>query len=312
MSSPGSSTCPLRVFDVVVRRVRQLSPHVRRITFGGPGLERFGVPGPTLDLRIKLLLPVPGHALSRPGSSDGELQEGWYQDWLRIAQPGRGWLRSYTVRALRATPDGQELDIDFVIHVATHPDSRPVYDRFSAPASDWARAAEPGSTAVLVGPDAISSRTAPPAGTGIRWDPQGARQVLLAGDETAVPAVSSILEGLPAAATGRAFLEVPDDRDFQDLRTESGVVVTWLARNPTEAPRGQLLCDAIRRSYVAGEASEEMYAWVAAEASTVKNLRSYLVQHLGMDPKRSELRAYWSLGKAGSGANGIPVKQQAS
>jgi NADPH-dependent ferric siderophore reductase len=55
-----------------------------------------------------------------------------------------------------------------------------------------------------------------------------------------------------------------------------------------------------------------MYAWVAVEAGAVKNLRSHLAQHLGMDPKRSELRAYWSLGKAGSGANGIPVKQQAS
>ncbi|HSN35007.1 MAG TPA: siderophore-interacting protein [Arthrobacter sp.] len=36
-----------------------LTPHFRRITVAGPSLDRVGVPGRILDLRIKLLLPVP-------------------------------------------------------------------------------------------------------------------------------------------------------------------------------------------------------------------------------------------------------------
>lgn len=309
---------PLRVFDVAVGRVQELTPNFRRITFIGPDLDAFGVPGASLDLRIKLLLPVPGHPISRPGSPSGHLHDGWYQDWLRVNPSERGWLRSYTVRALRTTAHGRELDVDFVIH-SDSGSAHSVSAGHRGPGSDWARAAAPGVRAVIVGPDANTiTRATLPSETGIRWDPQNARHVLLAGDETAVPAIGAILEALPADITGMAFLEVPDSRDFQDLKTESGVKVSWLARTSPDAPRGRLLCDAVRaahgasgfRATAAAAGAHEMYAWVAAEAGTVKELRQYLVHHLGVDPRRSELRAYWSLGKAGSGSNGIPIQQE--
>lgn len=330
---------PVRVFDVVIRRIQNLTPHFRRLTFAGPALDTFGVPGPTLDLRIKLLLPVPGHPLSRPGTHDGQLHEGWYQDWLRGEHPGRGFIRSYTVRALRTTPTGRELDVDFVIH----PDN----GGHGAPASDWARAAAPGTRVVIIGPDANAiTGTTPRSGTGIRWEPRGALHVLLAGDETALPAISSILETLPSDVTGHAFLEVPDGNDFQDITTGSAVRITWLARNPSGAPRGNLLYEAVQAAVEAPGHSaahhhgsnrgrpesqdsttpeghqgkpvhqidpsrpataQETYAWVAAEAGTVKSLRRYLVNQAGLDPKLSEFRGYWSLGKAGSGINGTPI-----
>lgn len=294
---------PVRVFNVTVRRVQDLSPHFRRITFTGPALDRFGAPGPTLDLRIKILLPVPGHNVSRPGTPDGQLSEGWYRNWLREEQPGRGWIRSYTVRALRATAHGRELDVDFVIH----PDD----DGHGSPASDWARAAAPGTRAVIIGPDAEAITAATGLSeTGIRWNPQGVRQVLLAGDETAVPAISSILEALPGHVTGHAFLEVRDGSDFQDISTDSGVQISWLARHPAGALRGELLYGAVQAKHQVDTAVQEntraMYAWVAGEAGTVKSLRRYLVNQLGLDPRESEFRAYWSLGKSGSGTNGTP------
>jgi iron complex transport system ATP-binding protein len=297
---------PVRAFDVVISRVQDVTPLFRRITFAGPALDRFGVPGPALDLRIKLLLPVPGHSLPRPGTPDGQLYEGWYQDWLRSEQPGRGFIRSYTVRALRPTPAGRELDVDFVIH--------PGGGNHDAPGSDWARAAIPGTRAVIIGPDtnAITGTTRR-SETGIRWDPQGARHVLLAGDETALPAIRSILETLPADVTGHAFLEVPNRNDFQDINTGSAVRITWLARNPSGAPRGDLLAEAVRAVHQAKPSgqmgAQATYAWVAAEAGTVMRLRRYLVNHVGLDPKESEFRAYWSLGKAGSGVNGTPIRQ---
>lgn len=330
---------PVRVFDTVIRKVQDLTPHFRRITFAGPALDRFGVPGPTLDLRIKLLLPVPGHPLSLPGTPDGRLHPGWYQDWLRGEQPGRGFIRSYTVRALRTTPSGRELDVDFVIH--------PDIGGRGAPASDWARAAAPGIRTVLIGPDTSAiTDTTPRSETGIRWNPNGSRRVLLAGDETALPAISSILESLPADVTGHAFLEVPDGSDCRDINTGSTVSVTWLARNSAATPRGHLLYEAVRSAVLAPAHSgaqhresngrrpeqpdfttpenrqgapapqacppgtgiaQNLYAWVAAEAGTVKRLRRYLVKEVGLDPRQSEFRAYWSLGKAGSGVNGSPL-----
>ncbi|MDQ0677281.1 iron complex transport system ATP-binding protein [Arthrobacter pascens] len=296
----------IRAFDAAVQGVRDLTPHFRRITFGGPALETFGVPGPTADLRIKLLLPTPGHPLDRLGTPGGELGGGWYQEWLRREQPGRGFIRSYTVRALRTVPGGRELDVDFVIH--------PVAAGHGAPASEWAGAATPGARVVIIGPEvnAITASTLR-SETGIRWDPQGARRVLLAGDETAVPAISSILEDLPADISGHAFLEVPDTSDVGTVTTASAVCITWLARKPAGASRGELLNESVRAALdLTGrpdsvQPDPGLYAWVAAEAGTVKCLRRQLVNQAGLDPKRSEFRAYWSLGKAGSGANGTPL-----
>jgi NADPH-dependent ferric siderophore reductase len=298
---------PLRVFGAAVVAVQDLSPHFRRITFAGPDLAAFGVPGPRRDLRIKLLLPVPGHALLPLGGPAGQLTAGWYQEWLRREQPVRGIIRSYTVRAFRRIQDGAELDVDFVVHATR--------EGVSAPASDWARAAVPGTPAVIIGPnqDAITADT-PPSDTGIRWDPQGAGRVLLAGDETAVPAVASILEGLPPEVTGHAFLEVPDAHAVGTLTTASSVRVTWLPRNPLGAARGELLVRAVSGAVETARSPypPQTYAWVAAEAGTVKSLRRLLVSQVGLDPRSSEFRAYWSLGKAGSGANGTPVGPDAA
>jgi iron complex transport system ATP-binding protein len=260
---------PVRAFDVVISRIQDLTPLFRRITFAGPALDRFGVPGPALDLRIKLLMPLPGHSLTRPGTPDGQLHEGWYQDWLRREQPGGGFIRSYTVRALRTAPAGRELDVDFVIH--------PSSGGHEAPGSDWARAAIPGTPAVLIGPDASANTgTTRRSETGIRWDPQRVRDVLLAGDETALPAINSILETLPADVTGHAFLEVPDRDDFQDISTGSAVCITWLARNPSGAPRGDLLSEAVRAAHQVKPSghmgAQATYAWVAAEAGNVMRL----------------------------------------
>jgi NADPH-dependent ferric siderophore reductase len=298
----GLHAHPVRVFEAVVTRVQDLSPHFRRITLAGPDLATLGVPGPTFDLRIKMLLPVPGHLLSKPGSADGLLEPGWYQDWLRLEQPGRGWIRSYTIRALRHTGQGREIDLDFVLHPAAGP---------GAPGSNWARAAAPGVPAVFVGPDAsVITPATPLPETGINWNPGVASRVLLAGDETAVPAISAILEALPPHLSGEAFMEVPDADDFLDASTASDVNITWLGRGGER--RGARLHDAMQKAFRGTAATGSTYAWVGAEAGTVKELRRFLVQGVGLDSRQSEFRGYWSLGKAGSGANGVPVAEAAT
>lgn len=68
--------------------------------------------------------------------------------------------------------------------------------------------------------------------------------LLLGADETAVPAVASILERLPADARGTAVLEVPAAGDFLDLAAPPGVTVRWYARG--DRPHGQALTAAVR------------------------------------------------------------------
>lgn len=289
---------PVRVFEAVVAQVRDLSPHFRRITLTGPSLRTCGVPGPTLDLRIKILLPNPGHALQLPGTADGILRAGWYQDWLPQDQPGRGFIRSYTLRALRQTPAGPEIDVDIVLH--DRPGSQ------DGPGSTWARAAVPGQPVWFVGPDtgAVTSTTPLPE-AGINWKPGDAQHVLLAGDETAVPAISSILEDLPGHFTGDAFLEVPDIHDVLPLTTGSQVRITWLNRDGGAVARGWHLERVVSDAVTSGAVPPGTYAWVGAEGGTVRNLGRCLAG-AGLDPRTSEFRGYWSLGKAGSGVNGIP------
>ncbi|HET7784255.1 MAG TPA: siderophore-interacting protein [Arthrobacter sp.] len=298
-ASPPVSRHPVRVFEAVVAEVRDLGPHFRRITLAGPSLRDFGLPGPTLDLRVKLILPAPGHPLTPPGAPDGTLQPGWYQAWLRQEQPGRGFIRSYTVRALRQSPGGPHIDIDVVLHdgPAAH----------AGPGSAWARNAVPGQPAWFVGPDAAAvTAAAPLPEAGINWNPGSARHVLLAGDETAVPAISSILEALPEHLSGNAYLEVPDARGVLPITTRSGVGITWLDRDSGAVPRGRRLEQAVGDAVARNGVGPGTYAWVGAETGTVGALRRCLVG-AGLDPRTSEFRGYWSRGKAGSGANGIPL-----
>lgn len=237
-----------------------------------------------------------------PGTPDGTLHAGWYQDWLRQDLPGRGHIRSYTVRALRQSGIARKIDVDVVLHAV---DGTP-----AGPGSSWARTAVVGQPVWFVGPDAETVTSATPLPeAGINWRPGPAEQVLLAGDETATPAICSILESLPAHIRGHAFLEVPEARDIQSVATPSRVRVSWLHREGGVS-RGERLTTAVRQAMVRQAAADggrpPGYAWVGAEAATVRGLRR-LLSGFGVDTRKGEFRGYWSEGKAGSGVNGTPV-----
>ncbi|WP_284984766.1 siderophore-interacting protein [Arthrobacter sp. efr-133-TYG-118] len=250
-------------FDVTVTAVEDLGPNFRRITFGGYCLRGFGVSGNTLDLRIKLVIPsldADGRPLPLPAFNTGDA--GWYQEWLAMDPTVRGSMRTYTVRNERLDAVYPEIDVDFVMHFddddggAARPGAaRPDDDGGSAhptggPAANWALGAKPGDSITIIGPNnraahCITAETY----SGIEWRPGLAQLVLLAGDETAVPAISAILESLPAGITGHAFLEVPEAGDFQDLLTDADIEITWLARGAAlgrSRPHGELLKEAVR------------------------------------------------------------------
>ncbi|MGX9899566.1 siderophore-interacting protein [Arthrobacter sp. SA17] len=207
---------------------------------------------------------------------------------------GRGAIRSYTVRGFRRGPGGFELDVDFVVRDA------------GGPGSAWARSAVRGSRALIIGPTpeaAVGDQAH--ARCGITWTPGRARDVLLAGDETAVPAITAMLEALPARFTGNAFLEVPDADDVQQFPKHAGIRTHWLVRNSSRAGHGELLLDAVKNSVAHQERVPE-YAWIAGEAGVVTGMRRHLLRDRGMDRNNVTFRGYWSAGKSGSGVNGTP------
>lgn len=62
----------------------------------------------------------------------------------------------------------------------------------------------------------------------------GAERVLLAGDESALPAMAGILRDLPRNARGTALIEVSDVDDRKDVAAPDGVDVHWIVRGPGE------------------------------------------------------------------------------
>src|SRR5690606_36359652 len=180
-------------------------------TLAGDDLTHFGTDG--LDQRIKLIIPLADGTVTDVGQFD-ETQgmTEWYRRWRELPDEQRNPIRTYTIRSPR--PVDREIDIDFALH------------GIDGPASAWATHAQIGDPLFVVGPD---SRSAEPAG-GIEWKPGEATSVLIAGDETAAPAICSIVESLPAHATGEVCIEVPTDADALPLAAPEGVRVRWLAR----------------------------------------------------------------------------------
>lgn len=305
---------PMRVFELRVGAVQQLTPHFRRITLTGGDLALFGAnaAGQTLDLRVKAMIPAPGQALPELRHERGSLLEDWYQSWRALEETTRGAMRTYTVRALRrAVPAGPhgpareaELDIDFVLHL----------EGGSGPASAWAAAARPGDPLTIIGPCLLWGDC-----LGIEFAPGDSERILLVGDETAVPAIAAILASLPDDAAGHAVLEVPEAADFLDLQAPAGVSVNWVARGGR--PHGAAMSAQVHSLIVPGacEVGQEpedvdidaailwetpgatsghgLYAWIAGEAAAIRELRRYLVREVGMDRNSVAFMGYWRHGQ---------------
>lgn len=199
-----------RPFAVTVAGIRRLSDTFTRVTFTGPDLHDFGTVG--LDQRVKIVLPLPG-----VGISELPTNESWYDAWRNLPDTHRNPIRTYTVRAVR--PAAREIDIDFVAHGDT------------GPASRWVRRAVVGDALTVIGPDAHGENPT----SGVEWRPGNARNVLIAGDETAAPAICAILAALPRDSRGSAFIEVPHHGDVMQTGAPDGVQVTWLTRAEADA-----------------------------------------------------------------------------
>ncbi|WP_246645646.1 siderophore-interacting protein [Nonomuraea ceibae] len=288
------------MFEVEVSRTERLSPSFLRVTFSGGDLAHFADIG--YDQRIKLILPLAGHGLAPMPQGPG-----WYQRWRELPGELRNPIRTLTVRLAR--PHLREVDVD----IALHDD-----DGHSGPVARWAATVRPGAPALLFGPNA--GFDGPSAGMAFRPHAESG-PVLLAGDETAVPAIAATLERLPAGCTGEALMEVPYEADALDIETPSQVKITWLARSGV--PRGSLLrpavvaaADRLLPPLAANDSVEDvdvddlwevpederppgpLYAWLAGEAGVIKGLRRHLVADRGMDRRAVAFMGYWREGRS--------------
>jgi NADPH-dependent ferric siderophore reductase len=246
-----------RPVDVLtVVAVADVTPSVRRVVLTGTPAA-VATAGPT----ISLLVPRVDDPAPR---------------WPAVARDGRiVWpagshgvsLRSYTAR--RQDPDRGEVEVDFVLHG-------------DGPAAAWAAAARPGSVVAAAGGGPLGER---PAG----W-------LLLAGDETALPAITRILGEAAPGTRGVALVEVADASEEQPLPAPEGVEVRWLHRDGTPPGESTLLADAV--AALGRPAADDVFAWVAAESAAVRTMRADLRGRWGLGRAQHHAIGYWRRGRA--------------
>jgi NADPH-dependent ferric siderophore reductase len=259
---------PVHTFEVV--RTEQLTPHLIRVVLGGSGFDTF-TPNEFTDAYVKIVFVSDGidvGALPQPLTLDS------FKTLPVEHQPP---VRTYTVR--RVDPERREISIDFVVH-GDH-----------GVAGPWAAAAEPGQPAYLMGP---SGAYAP--------DP-AADWHLLAGDEAAVPAISTALEALPDSAIGKAFIEVGGPDDEIPLKKPDGVEVRWIYRGgradlvpEDQAGNNAPLIAAVKEAdWLPGQ----VQVFIHGEAQTVMhNLRPYIRKERGVEAKwAASISGYWRRGR---------------
>lgn len=259
---------PIHTFEVLA--TEQLAPHMVRVVLGGPGFDTF-TPSEFTDSYVKMVIVPEGvavDALPRPLTIDS------FADLDAAQKPT---VRTYTVR--RADAGKREIAIDFVVHGD------------SGVAGPWAANVKPGDPAYLMGPSGAYSP-----------DPD-ADWHLFAGDEAAIPAISTALEALPTDAVGQVFIEVGGPADEVPVTAPAGVTVTWVHRGgradlvPDDAAGDHApLIEAVKSAvWLPGQAQ----VFIHGEAQTVMhNLRPYIRKERGVEAKwAASISGYWRRGR---------------
>ncbi|MEW1614609.1 MULTISPECIES: siderophore-interacting protein [unclassified Streptomyces] len=239
------------------------TPRTARITFTGEALPRLMEDRP--DQQMKLCLPREAERGGRAAAgADAEDTYGmrWYEAFLAVPRARRPWLRSFTVRAYDRHTNA--MTVDFVLHGD------------AGPASRWGADARPGDVLGMVGPSSLYARPLPEA-----------ERMLLAGDETALPAIATVLEALPAGTRALVYAEVADAAEERELpEAAGGAEVRWVHRD-----RGGSLMAAVRGAGPGLDGVDA--AWVAGEASAVRALRRHLVGERQLPQDDVEFSGYW-------------------
>jgi len=193
-----------------------------------------------------------------------------FDDHVKVFVPavdgGEPARRDYTPR--RYDNAARELVIEFALHG-------------DGPAADWAAQAAPGHTLAIGGPK--GSMIVP---LDYDWH-------LLAGDETAFPAVARRLEELPAGARAIVVLQAADAADRRVFDTAAAIDLRWVS---TDA---ELLAAVRALDLPPGDG----YAWCAGEAACMAALRRELVDIKGHPRESIRAAAYWKRGATGHHEN---------
>lgn len=236
----------------VVQEVERLTPGMVRVVLGEGDLDGFRSTGYTDEYINISFLP------------DGAPYEIPFEpSELDVAAELRPKPRRLTVRAWDEAT--QQLTIDVVAHGDV------------GHAGRWAQRAVVGDRLQFRGP-----------GGGYAPDPEAAWH-LYVGDESALPAIASSLERLPAGARAIALVVVDGVADEQVIDSPGDVDLVWLHRRDSPRPE-ELLVDAVAALAFPGGPVD---VFVHGEAGEVRSVRRHLLVDRGLDLASASISPYW-------------------
>jgi NADPH-dependent ferric siderophore reductase len=252
MAATDARPFPLHTGIATVTAVERITPRMARITLGGEAVA--GFPDEQPGEILTLIWPAEGHdAPVLP-------QDGWR------FPPGtpEQHARNYTIRAY--DPAGPAITIDIVLH-GDH-----------SVASRWGGSVQPGARIGFAGPRVHF------------YDDPDADYTLLAGDETALPAIAATLERLPSGHRALAYIEVADAQERQPLEPACDAQVVWIHRDGEPAGRCPKLLEALRAAALPQGRAK---VWVAGESLAVRALREHLRDERGLPIGPMQAIGYW-------------------
>lgn len=301
VSLAPKTPAPYRLFNVHLKQRIAISPSLTRLVFTGADIEQMTTRA--ADQRIKLFFPAPDGS-----PSELPLHGNWQAARRALPESKRPAMRTYTIRALH--PQNGELEVDFVLHGV------------NGPASAWATHARTGDRLQILAPNLAFAGDP----GGYEWNPPaGVRNILLVGDETALPAIAGILETLAGQDDPpqvEAYVEVPLQQDCLALRCNASTTLHWLPRDQHQPIQGQAMVHAVTQLATlparrppadtrleevdidqqilwerASASHQSFYAWVAGESAAVMQIRRFLINEQGLDRNALTLMGYWRAGR---------------
>lgn len=254
-----SSNPFIRAAFTVVRK-EYITPHYLRIFLTGDSVSE--IADTTVGINNKIIIPPAGMTNFEMPVMNPETKSLQYSDSDAVPV-----IRTYTHRGIDL--DKNEIWIDFVVHGD------------EGPASAWAMDAKPG--------DALGVMMK----RGKRELYSPVENYVLVGDATAIPVISAILEDLPATAKGVAILETYDENEEIRIETKAAVEIIWIHNsNPQKGSKIASLLKAQKLPQT------NRFAYVAAEFSTVKEIRNYLRKEQSWSRDELYAYSYWKSGVA--------------
>ena len=247
---------PIRPFLASVKDIIDVSPSLRRICFTSPLLASY--PDVSGGEHIKIMM---AH-----GNQAEPVLPTLTEQGPRWPNPNdKPVIRTFSIRAFRR--DACEIDIDFALHGD------------NGPATRFAQNAKPGDTLAISGPGGPTPML------------QSARFYYMAGDLTALPAISAMIERMPATSQGHIAVLVPTAGAIQDLPVPEGVTLSWVIGNPEESEK-------LTHPFIQQDmATTQSYFWFGGEESLVVPLRNHVRRDLGVERTAIYAVPYWRFGK---------------